>query len=119
MTLSPDNKEVYVLDTCMNRIMVYTATDDPQQVAAIPFVHNIRPGDEDPCAWDCGKDGWIMHSRDGKYVYIGDSGDIVDTATHTMAHYMPELANCRHGFLEMIWKNGVIVDTTTHVGLGY
>ena len=119
MTLSPDNKEVYVLDTCINQIKAYTATDDPQLIAAIPFVHNIRPGDEQPCAWDCGKDGWIMHSRDGKYVYIGDSGDIVDTKTHQMATYLPELANCRHGFLEMIWKDGVIVDTTTHVGLGY
>jgi hypothetical protein len=118
MTLSPDNKEVYVLDTCINQIKAYTATDDPQLISAIPFVHNIRPGDESPCAWDCGKDGWIMHSYDGKYVYIGDSGDIVDTATHKMAHYLPELANCRHGFLEMVWKDGVIVDTTTHVGLG-
>jgi hypothetical protein len=119
MTLSPDNKEVYVLDTCINQIKAYTATDDPQLIAAIPFVHNIRPGDETPCAWDCGKDGWIMHSRDGKYVYIGDSGDVVDTATHKMATYLAPLANCRHGFLEMIWDHGVVVDTTTHVGLGY
>ncbi|HVY31431.1 MAG TPA: hypothetical protein VHB79_32985 [Polyangiaceae bacterium] len=119
MTLSPDNKEVYVLDTCINQVKAYTATDDPQLIAAIPFEHDIRPGDENPCAWDCAKDGWLMHSRDGKYVYVGDSGDIIDTATHKITHYMPELANCRHGFLEMVWKDGYIVDTSTHVGLGY
>ena len=48
-----------------------------------------------------------------------DSGDILDTTTHTFATYMEYLANCRHGFVEMDWKNGHIVDTTTHVGLGY
>ncbi|HVZ73097.1 MAG TPA: hypothetical protein VHJ20_12030, partial [Polyangia bacterium] len=119
MTISPDNKEIYIMDTCVDTIRAYTATDDPQPIAAIPFVHKVHGGTEQACAWDCTKDGWIMHSRDGKYVYIGDSGDVVDTATHTMATYIDLLANCRHGFLEMDWKNGQITDTTTHVGLGY
>ena len=119
ISISPDNKEVYVMDSCIDSVQVYTATDDPQLVITIPFVHKIHGGTEQNCAWDCTKDGWVMHSRDGKYVYIADSGDIIDTATHTIATYMEYLANCRHGFVEMDWKAGQIVDTTTHVGLGY
>ena len=119
VSLSPDNKEVYVMDSCVDTIRAYTATDDPQPIAAIPLTHKIHGGTEQACAWDCSKDGWVMHSRDGKYVYIGDSGDVIDTATHTVTTYLDLLANCRHGFLDIVWKNGQIVDTSTHVGLGY
>ncbi len=119
ITLSPDNKEVYVMDSCVNTIRAYTATDDPQPIAAVALTHLIHGGTESPCAWDCTKDGWLLHSRDGKYVYVADSGDVIDTSTHTIATYIDYLANCRHGFVEMDWNKGTIVGTTTHVGLGY
>jgi hypothetical protein len=118
ITLSPDNKEVYIMDLCAQSIQAYTATDDPQLIKTIPLMHPLQ-GTESNCAWDCNKDGWIMHSRDGKYVYIADAGDIIDTATHTITAHMDYLANCRHGFVEMDWDHGTIVGTTTHVGLGY
>lgn len=119
ITLSPDNKEVYIMDSCINTIHAYTATDNPTSIADFPLTHQIHGGTEANCSWDCTKDGWLMHSRDGKYVYVADSGDVLDTTTHTIATYIPYLANCRHGFVEMDWKNGTIVGTTTHVGLGY
>jgi hypothetical protein len=118
ITLSPDNKEVYVMDLCAQSIQAYTATDDPQLIKTIPLMHPLQ-GTEMNCAWDCNKDGWIMHSRDGKYVYVADAGDIIDTATHTITAHMDYLANCRHGFVEMDWNKGQITGTTTHVGLGY
>jgi hypothetical protein len=119
MTLSPDGTEVYVLDACLNQVRVYDSSDTPQLKATVTLAHNIHPGMENPCVWDCDKDGWITHSRDGKYVYVGDSGDVIDTATHQPAAYLPNLANCRHGFVEVDWSNGVITGTATHVGLGY
>jgi hypothetical protein len=119
MTLSPDNSEVYVLDTCMNQIRVYDGSDNPMLKATIDLEHKIHPGTENPCVWDCDKDGWITHSRDGKYVYVGDSGDVIDTTTHKPATYLDKLANCRHGFIEMDWTKGVITGTATHVGMGY
>jgi hypothetical protein len=118
ITLSPDNKEVYVMDLCAQSIQAYTAADDPQLIKTYPLTHQLM-GTEQACAWDCNKDGWLMHSRDGKYVYIADSGDVIDTQMHMIVAYLPLLANCRHGFVEMDWKNGQIVGTTTHVGLGY
>jgi hypothetical protein len=118
ITLSPDNKEVYVMDLCAQSIQAYTATDDPQLIMTYPLAHQLM-GTEVGCAWDCNKDGWLMHSRDGKYVYVADSGDVIDTQQHKIATYLPLLANCRHGFVEMDWKNGQIIGTTTHVGLGY
>jgi hypothetical protein len=119
MSISPDNKELYIIDLCSDSVMVYSATDDPQLISAIPLLHKIMGGTQQNCSWDCTRDGWAMHSRNGKYVYIGDSGDVVDTATHQIATYIDYLANNRHGFVEMDWKHGVIVDTSTHVGIGY
>ncbi|HEX4406901.1 MAG TPA: hypothetical protein VH560_18815 [Polyangia bacterium] len=118
-TLSPDNKEIYVMDSCVDMVRAYTATDDPQPIAAVSLTHKIHGGNEQDCAWDCGKDGWVTHSRDGKYVYVGDSGDVIDTATHTVATYIDLLSNSRHGYIEMDWSHGPIVDTATHVGLGH
>ena len=119
MTLSPDNSEVYVLDTCMNQVRVYDGSDNPMLKVTIDLEHQIHPGTENPCVWDCDKDGWITHSRDGKYVYVGDSGDVIDTTTHKPATYLDKLANCRHGFIEIDWTKGVITGTPTHVGMGY
>jgi hypothetical protein len=118
MSLSPDGTEVYVLDTCVGQVRVYDSSDAPQLKATITMAHPIS-GAEVPCVWDCNRDGWIMHSRDGKYLYIGDSGDVIDTATRMPTGYIAPLQNCRHGFVEVDWTNGVITGTTTHVGLGY
>jgi len=119
MSLSPDGKEVWVLDTCVNQVRVYDSSDDPQMKAAITFDHPIHPGMENPCVWDCDKDGWITHSRNGKYVYIGDGGDVIDTATRKSATYIPNLANTRHGFIEVDWSSGTIIGTPSHVGMGW
>jgi hypothetical protein len=119
MSLSPDGKEVWVLDTCVNQVLVYDSSDDPQMKAAIILDHPIHPGVENPCVWDCDKDGWITHSRNGKYVYIGDGGDVIDTATRNSTTYIPNLANTRHGFIEIDWSNGTIIGTPSHVGMGW
>jgi hypothetical protein len=119
ITLSPDNSELYVLDFCMNQLRVFDSSDAANPKGTITLTHNIMPGTESACAWDCTKDGWLLHSRDGKYVYVGNSGDVIDTATQKASGYVPALANSRHGFLEMIWSNGSLIGTSTHVGLGY
>jgi hypothetical protein len=119
ITLSPDGSEIYVMDVCMNQVRVYDSSDQQNLKDTITLAHSIYPGNQQMCAWDCAKDGWLLHSRDGKYVYVADSGDVIATATRQPSGYIPTLANGRHGFLEVTWSNGVPIGTTTHVGLGY
>jgi hypothetical protein len=75
-------------------------------------------GEEAPCAYDCARDGWIQHSRDGRYVYVGDAGDVIDTRTRAVVARLPPLRNSRK-HLEIDWRGGVPVATTSRTGLGY
>src|SRR5260370_34052411 len=75
-------------------------------------------GNESDCAYDCLKDGWIQHSKDGRFVYVGDSGDVIDTATRKSVITLPTLSNTRK-MLEIDWQNGVPIFTTSRSGLGY
>src|SRR5689334_22911867 len=51
-------------------------------------------------AYDCAKDGWLHHSRDGQYVFVGDSGDVIDTKMRKTVTTLPPLANTRK-FIEI------------------
>jgi hypothetical protein len=36
-------------------------------------------------------DGWLQHSRDGRYVYVGLAGDVIDTRTRKIVAFLPPL----------------------------
>jgi DNA-binding beta-propeller fold protein YncE len=119
ISLAPDGSELYVLDTPNNAARVYDSSDAPQLKSTITLQRAIFPGNESPCAYDCAKDGWLLHSRSGRYVYVGDSGDVIDTQTHQVTANVDPLRNNRHGFIEIEWAGGVPTATSTHFGRGY
>jgi DNA-binding beta-propeller fold protein YncE len=121
LSLSPDERELYVLDAPNSEVHVFAVAGVPRrppvQVANIPLAQPM-PGYEHPCAYDCFKDGWLQHSRDGRFVYVGDEGDVIDTATRRVVAHLPALARTRK-MLEIDWRHGVPVFTTTRTGVGY
>jgi hypothetical protein len=74
-------------------------------------------GQEDPCKYDCARDGWLQHSRNGRFVYVGDSGDVIDMRTHRVSAFLPALRNSRY-LLEVDWRGGVPLRTSTRSGIG-
>lgn len=86
-------------------------------MANIALRHKMT-GQESPCAYDCARDGWLQHSRAGQYVYVGDSGDVINTRTCRVAKYLPALRQTRK-MLEVDWRAGVPIATTSRHGLGY
>jgi hypothetical protein len=98
ISLSPDEKEIYLMDSINSSVHVFDVTGlpglAPRQVADIQLVGAMF-GKESPCAYDCLKDGWLHHSRDGRYVFVGDSGDVIDTRLRKTAMILPALANSR------------------------
>ncbi len=120
ITLSPDEREVYVMDGPNAYVHVFDVSglpgSPPVQVADIPL--SSLAGSHSACASRCQREGWLLHSRDGHYVWVGDSGDVIDTTTRTVVATLQSLRNTRN-YLEIDWQNGAPVFTTTKAGLGY
>ncbi|GHO94034.1 hypothetical protein KSF_040820 [Reticulibacter mediterranei] len=119
ISLSPNEKEVYVIDSGNSYVHVFDVsglpTTAPKQVADIQL--RSMAGNEANCSFDCQKEGWILHSLDGHYVFVGDSGDVIDTSTRQSVINLPALFDSRK-FLEVDFSNGVPVATSTRYGLG-
>ena len=121
ISLSPNEKEVWVIDAPNSYVHVFDVTGlpakPPRQVADIALPHKLV-GDENPCAYDCLKAGWLQHGRNGRFVYVGDSGDVISTVTRRAVAFLPALHDSRKS-LEVDWRRGRPVFTTTRTGLGY
>lgn len=121
VSLSPNEREVYVVDAPNSYVHVFDVTgvpgSAPRQVADIklrsPFV-----GEEQGCAYDCHKSGWVRHSLDGKYVYVGDSGDVISTKTRRIVATLPAMRNSRK-MIEVDWRRGKPVAATSRYGIGH
>src|SRR5205823_5204552 len=121
ISLSPDEREIYITDWPNSKIHVFDVTGLPTKqptLLATISTHDMT-GSETPCfPNNCSKEGWVLHSRDGRFAYVGDAGDVIDTATRQSVAFLTPLANTRK-MLEIDWSNGLPVSTTTRYGLGY
>jgi DNA-binding beta-propeller fold protein YncE len=121
ISLSPDEKRLWVMDGANSYLHVYDVSRVPRRAPRhlrdVRLAHPLT-GEESPCDYDCARDGWVQHSRDGRYVYVGDSGDVISTRTYRPVAYLDALHNTRD-HLEIDWRDGVPVATTTRSGLGY
>jgi len=111
ISLSPNEKELYLIDFPNNYVHVFDVSNvpisKPRKVADIKLRHSLHHS-ESPCASDCLGEGWLHHSRDGRYVFAGDSGDIISTVTRTIVGYLPAMYNSRK-MIEIDWQNGIPV----------
>jgi WD40 repeat protein len=121
ISLSPDSKEVYVIDAVHKEVQVWDVHGvasglAPKFVAAVPV--NGLTGTEVGCAYDCGREGWVQHTLDGRYVFVGDSGAVIETATHKVIANITNLLNSRKT-IEIDWANGVPIATSGRTGVGH
>ena len=117
VSLSPNGAEVYVLDKTAQTVQVWTADDAPIWLATIPLRTSIK-GAYTNCAYSCTRVGWPRHSYDGRYVFVGDSGDVIDTQMRQITTNIAAMRNTRHNFLKIDWAGGVPTATTTHFSMG-
>jgi len=121
ISLSPNERQLYLLDAANNYVHVYDVSRvpaaAPRRIADIKLTKPIA-GKDSPCASDlCDRFGWLQHSRSGRYVYVGDSGDVIDTLTRHSVLNLEPLHNTRK-MIEIDWRNGVPVFTTSRIGIG-
>jgi hypothetical protein len=108
LSLAPDRPELWVLDAPNSVVHLF----DVSALPGAPPVHleDIRlskpiSGDENPCTTACGRIGSLLHGADGRFVYVGDSGDVIDTRTRQIVANLEALHNSRLQ-LEVDWVNG-------------
>jgi DNA-binding beta-propeller fold protein YncE len=110
ISLSPDERELYLIDTPNGYVHVFDVSglpaSAPRDVADIKLAHPPP------------NDGWLQHSRNGRFVYVGRAGDVIDTLTRKVVAFLPPLQQTAD-FLEIDWRNGLPVATTSRYGHGY
>jgi DNA-binding beta-propeller fold protein YncE len=121
ISLSPGERELYLVDAANSFVHVFDVHRGgrarPTLEASIKLEHPFT-GNETPCVGDCARDGWLQHDRSGRYVYVGDSGDVIDTRSRRIVAFHPALRETRK-MLEIDWRDGRVVATTSRSGLGY
>src|SRR6266581_3212873 len=121
ISLSPDERELYVSDWPNSKVYVFDISGLPGSAPKLITdisVHNMV-GSDTPCvATNCMKEGWLLHSLDGRFVYVGDAGDVIDTRTRQSVAFLQPLANTRK-FIEIDWQNSVPIATSSRYGKGY
>jgi hypothetical protein len=120
ISISPDETRAYILDSPLDQLAVYDISglpaSAPSFVADVPL--NPFGGNEQPCQTWCQREGWVLNDLSGRFVYVGDVGNVIDTRTLTTAATLPALQNTRQ-LIEVDWANGVISATSTRFGLGH
>lgn len=100
IAMSADEQKLYVLDAINNAVYVFNIGGanvySPQMVDTIHLLHNLG-GKEAVCAYDCLGDGWLHISHNGKYLFVGDSGDVIDLSSSPpkVVAYFPQMQQTR------------------------
>jgi DNA-binding beta-propeller fold protein YncE len=120
ISLNPSSSEVAVTDAAHKAVQFWNVEGAgsgkaPTHVATVAVAG--LSGEESGCAYDCGRDGWVQHSYDGRYVFVGDSGDVISTATHAVVAHIANMENTRET-IEVDWQNGAPITTTQRTGVG-
>jgi hypothetical protein len=108
LSLAPDRPELWVLDAPNSVVHIFDLSGlpgtTPNHLEDIRFSKEIS-GDESPCSRHCGRIGSLRHSADGRFVYVGDAGDVIDTKSREIVANLEALHNSRLDF-ELEWVNG-------------
>jgi YVTN family beta-propeller protein len=120
ISLSPNEKRLYIIDAPLDQVEVYDVSGlpgtAPTAVAGIPL--SSLSGTEQPCQTYCEREGWVLNDLSGRYVYVGDTGNVIDTSTNAVVATLAALQNTRQ-VIEVDWANGTTSATSTRFGLGH
>ena len=110
ISLTPNERQLWVLDSPNGYVHVFDVSRvplrRPRRIADIRLSHALTG------------DGWIQVSRSGCFVYVGDSGDVLSTKSFRAVGFVPALNSTKQS-LEIDWRLGLPVATSSRTGLGY
>jgi hypothetical protein len=108
LVLAPGRGELWVLDAPNSRVHVFDVrglpTRPPRRLADIRLSKPLS-GKESPCPADCRRIGSLQRSADGRFVYVGDAGDVIDAQRREVLGNLEALHNSRV-HLEVVFSAG-------------
>jgi DNA-binding beta-propeller fold protein YncE len=110
ISLTPNERQLWVMDSVNHSVHVFDVSQvpprRPRQIADIRLARPLTG------------DGWIQVSGSGCFVYVGDSGEVLSTKSFRSVAFLPALRSTKES-LEIDWRHGLPVATSTRTGLGY
>jgi hypothetical protein len=97
LSLDPDRPELWVLDSPNRTLHVYDVSEVPAQ--APRHVTDVR------LERTFTQPGSLTHSADGRFLYVGDAGDVIDTQTRESIANLEALQQA-NTVLEVDWIGG-------------
>ena len=109
LALFRQRRRLWVLDAPNSVAHVYDVGgvphDAPKHLADVRFSKPLS-GDENPCAHPrCDRFGSLVASADGRYLYVGDAGDVIDVSKREVLVNLEALHQSRLAF-EVDWVDG-------------
>ena len=106
--LSPDQRHLWLVDRPNRAVHEFDISTVPRRPPAmIATVHVSRPNL-----------GWLNLSRDGRYLFAGGAGDVINTQTRTTVATMRALVDSRYN-IEIDWAGPRVCAAYPRASLGY
>lgn len=108
LALGPDGSTVWVLDAPNSVVHVYRTIAGGRPPQHLDDIRLSKPlsGDENPCSHPrCERLGSLLFSADGRFVYVGDAGDVIDADKREVLVNLEPLHQSRL-LIEMDWIDG-------------
>ena len=108
LALGPDGSTVWVLDAPNSVVHVYRTSAGGRPPQHLDDIRLSKPlsGDENPCSHArCERLGSLLFSADGRFVYVGDAGDVIGADKREVLVNLEALHQSRL-LIEMDWIDG-------------
>jgi YVTN family beta-propeller protein len=93
LVLRPDRPELWVLDAPNHALHVFDVSEAPRRLADVRLERTLTTP------------GSLTQSADGRYLYVGNAGDVIDTQTRKSIANLAALEQAS-AVLEVDWTNG-------------
>lgn len=93
LVLRPDRPELWVLDAPNHALHVFDVSEAPRRLADVRLERTLT------------NPGSLTQSADGRYLYVGNTGDVIDTQTRSSIANLAALQQAS-AVLEVDWDDG-------------
>jgi hypothetical protein len=113
--LSPDQRILWLLDEPNHAVHEFDISGLPGKAPVLVATVHVAGG---PRSINAGDPDWLNLSRDGRYLFVGDSGTVIDTATRKVVATLSALIGSRIS-IEVDWSGNRVCAAYPRASLGY